>query len=221
MYELGPDSNCKDLFTTKMFKIAKFNDPHFLSFDRNELLHQVKSILQIQGYLLFQWSIIRLRVENKLKHKRLHFSCSKVMPWNFFVTKSDIELYLKQPKFLWRFSVNNYEYFFSYLSKGNSACILNTSSEKLLTYDEDTSETVPPPYHPLLKRCDLVTYSKKCRKLKYKKLLKGADLYKLYNYEESEWVFTSEYIELSKDHNLATYHEFLDYLILSKIPISE
>lgn len=140
-----PKSTASKLVNTSAFLREHNCNNTYIGYDHADLVQRATNLLQVQAYQLYQWCVIRARIQHPYKLKHLPFSCSKVMPWNFVIEDCDIELYLNNPRFLWRFSLNNYEYFYQLFSRGTDRkhlCDVGFIDE-ILTYDKDTSQLVP------------------------------------------------------------------------------
>lgn len=143
--EEEPYEDQEKLSTTDSFVKVHRENPIYVSYKWNYVCQSAKYILQTQAYLLYQWCVIRARVEHPHRLKKLNPAFSKVKPWNFVIEEKDILLYVKDPRFLWRFSMNNYLYFYLLLTKGiikHNTKYLGHGKE-VLSYNEDQSQLVP------------------------------------------------------------------------------
>lgn len=96
------------LFGTCHFLEAKAS--HYKDFLPSDLHNLARTILQRQAYLLYRWSLIRYLVHHKFKSSFLKRKWFNVTPDCFQPQNTEIDLYINQPMFLWRFSRNNYSY---------------------------------------------------------------------------------------------------------------
>ncbi|TID16711.1 hypothetical protein CANINC_004163 [Pichia inconspicua] len=126
-----------------LFGTAQFLEAHlslYANFQRKDLKTLAIVILQRQLYLLYRWSLIRYLVSHRVKRSLIKKKWFSVSPDCFIPDEADIELYIKQPKFLWRFSSNNYAYMCEIFSPSPSSSNLKYD---LQTYEKDSSFIVP------------------------------------------------------------------------------
>lgn len=199
-----PGSTAAALVNTTAFQREHNRNSTYAGYDQGDLVKRATAILQVQAYQLYQWCVLRARIEHPYRLKHLHFACSKVLPWNFVVEDTDVQLYLQNPRFLWRFSLNNYEYFYQLLCKGIDRRHGYEVGfvDELLTYDRDTSQLVP--YYVThcgalesFVRNVLRRPPKECSKwyrmYDFGELLKDASYYGLDEYEKTEFRHSYDY----------------------------
>lgn len=114
-----PTSTAVGLVGTGQFCEAR--NCNYLGFESYDLNQRVKSILQRQLFIIFELSIIRYLIDIKIKFgdNKLNKKITSLRNdgWlnvsfgNFSIDMKEVEIYKANPKFLWRFSVNNYNYF--------------------------------------------------------------------------------------------------------------
>lgn len=111
------------LFTTSHLLEAKANKETFKAFDKNDLNDFVIWVLQRQGFMVYQWLLLKFMLSNPLKIKSISSKFFAVTPNNFKPTDEEITEYLHEPKLMWRYSITNY----------NSVCALfaNNAGDKL------------------------------------------------------------------------------------------
>lgn len=110
----------------------------------DDLFARAKNILKVQGYLLYQWSLIRFCIKHPVAEKLLPMSFYEITPDYFLPTNEEIIKYLNNPKFMWRFSMRNYG-FFSKMFRKHLPFIYHDNDfadGELLTHDEDFSPLV-------------------------------------------------------------------------------
>lgn len=125
------------LFGTAQFLEASLS--LYADFQNDDLKTLATSILKRQLYLLYRWSLVRYLVSHKIKGSLIKKKWFSVTPDCFKPDESEIQLYIKQPKFLWRFSLNNYAYMCEIFSSSSSSSL----KYKLNTYKNDSSLIVP------------------------------------------------------------------------------
>ena len=221
------DSTAKSLINTIFFNNAKNNsNGEYFGINHDDLINRAKNILLVQIFMVYQWSVIRARIEHPYKLKNLHFACKEVTPWNFVVEDLDVKMYLENPRFLWRFSVNNYKYFYGIFTKGMKTfnnCKISDELyvDELLTYDLDKSEVMP--YY--ITFCgSLENYirhlfgkstretSKWFKMYDFNKLLENSSSYKLKDYEKEEIKYSYDYILQMIEPNM-NYDDFVRIIV--------
>lgn len=106
----------------------------YKDFNLAEVKCKIKSILQLQLYLLYRWTLTRFVISHNFKGSLIKQRFFDVTPDSFQPDFEDIDLYFKKPAFLWRLSAFNYkELCLLFLSKSKE-CHIN-----LKTYDLDFS----------------------------------------------------------------------------------
>jgi hypothetical protein len=200
-------TTCTWISTAHFLLVKENTDGKYTGYNSEELREGVKQILQTQIFMVYQWSVIRARIEHPYSLKHLHFACTNVTPSCFVVEEDDITLYLSNPCFLWRFSTNNYSYFYSLFIKGirkkNNLELFNiVYSDELLTYDRDFTETVP--YYVTLGGTieNYIRYlvgkttresSKWYKIYKFTKLLNNSSGYELTEVDKCEFRYSPDY----------------------------
>ena len=94
---------------TTQFIEARRSD--YKLFKTSDLWARANTILQIQFFMLYQWSLVRFLIAHPTAEVFIPHKYYLVGIQNFTPEESDIRLYLQEPKFLWRFSIRNYGYF--------------------------------------------------------------------------------------------------------------
>lgn len=94
------------IFGTTQFVEAK--NANYEGFVDSDLRFRAYTILQRQVYMIMRWSILRYALDNPLKINFLNARVFNLTPDNFVPSLEDIDSYLKCPRFLWRFSWQNY-----------------------------------------------------------------------------------------------------------------
>lgn len=225
-------SETTTLTTDKLINTAAFIKEHHMNptyegIPNDSLIKQTTRILQIQSFELCQWCLLRARIQHPFKFKRLDASCSKITPWNFVIEDSDISLYLRNPKFLWRFSVNNYEYFCRIFARGrkefkssSNICDPCLRGDEVLTYDKDDSQVVPYYINHAAILDILIRYSlrkpiRECSKwykmYDFEEMLTNTSSYKLTVNDKSEFKYSYEYSlqMIESDLSYATFVRIL------------
>ena len=121
--------------------LEAFNAKYF-GFDLDELEATARTIIKRQKYMSYTWSLTYFCLKNKHKMNFIKSKFFNVQPYMFEATDREVKLYLDDPKFLWRFSMNTYYSFvdeFYGLSKEKKL----KYKRGLLTYDEDDSPIMP------------------------------------------------------------------------------
>lgn len=83
----------------------------YLFFDKEDIRLRAAAIIQMQAYLLYCWCLFRFILNHPLSLHYINPEYYKILPFNFIPSNKDIELYLSDPKFLFRFSLANYAFF--------------------------------------------------------------------------------------------------------------
>lgn len=103
------------LIGTGQFIEAK--NGNYEDFSLYDLYSKASSILKIQFYILYQVCLIRFCICHPITDKFLSKEIFRLSPDSFQPNDEEIILYLKNPKFLWRFSLKNYGYFATIFSR--------------------------------------------------------------------------------------------------------
>lgn len=123
--------------TAQMVEAKQCN---YKDFDLLELQVATARIICKQKYLIFEWSLIRFCLLNPDKIKKIGKHIFEITPKQFTASQLDIELYLNNPKFLFRFSLATASYFEDYFFKPLQEF---TGAPDLVSFNEDTSAMVP------------------------------------------------------------------------------
>ena len=119
------------LVTTADFIEAKKSN--FDGINKRVLRAAIVKVLQKQAYMIHQMALTRFCLENSAAAKSVPKHFFNVTPQCFTPTPREIDLYRQDPKFLWRFSTNNYQFFVDCFTLSSSKHRLNDLS----TYDRD------------------------------------------------------------------------------------
>lgn len=126
------------IFGTAQFSEAKNAD--YRGFKPSHLASCAYRILQIQCHLLYRWCLVRYLMDHSIKGNLVRQKCFDVTPDCFQPTEDDIQLYIENPKFLWRFSKRNYSVISKLFHPGN----LHSSPDSFLhSYNKDVSAIMP------------------------------------------------------------------------------
>lgn len=139
------NSDIQELVNTSQFKLARENDYQNL-FD-GFVTARARCILLQQKYEVYKISLVRFCLVRHFAHMVLPSHVFKINPINFTITEKELELYIENPKFLWRFSSANYEYFENqFLNSIKSRKVDfnedNCDNSMLIPYTEDNSPLV-------------------------------------------------------------------------------
>lgn len=108
-------STANGLVGTSQFIEAK--NGNYKGFNLYDLYSRAYSILKIQFYILYQVCLIRFSICHPIAEKFLSKKLFRLSPNSFQPNDEEIILYLREPKFLWRFSLKNYGYFATLFSR--------------------------------------------------------------------------------------------------------
>lgn len=136
-----------NILGTPQFLEAKNSD--YQGYDLDDLRASAYGILQTQLYMLYTWCITRFCLKHKVKASLIDPRYFNLKPSCFIPSQEEIQLYIFQPKFLWRFSMKNYAFF----ARNFDDIELPHFRSQLSTYLEDDSPMMPylKPYHTELK----------------------------------------------------------------------
>lgn len=128
---------------TAQFIEARRSDYKF--FKTSDLWARAATILQIQFFMLYQWSLERFVIAHPTAEALIPSKYYMVNTLNFTPEDDDIILYLQDPKFLWRFSIRNYGYFAKIF--GRYLPFFSFTNDfadgKFATYRDDDSPLLP------------------------------------------------------------------------------
>ena len=207
-------ANSFPFFGTTEFIEAE--ESNYIKFNKCIVSVVSQKAIRTQMYLLYCWSLIYYYFScNKLKTISFNKMLFDVKPAMFMPSDEEIKLYMSNPKFLWRFSEANYQYFLQFFDP-KSVC--GNFQMSLITYDKDDS-----PMMPYLKPEFLNSM-----KLKFLKLLHLNDKpfgyntvdavlnkfkFKLSDVETCEAYYSDDFYD-HKMHEYSTYSDFV-YVILT------
>lgn len=129
------------LLTTTQFIEAKRSGHK--GFDVYDVREAVKKILAGQFLQLYRFCLIRFSIEHRFKVLKMKRFFYNVTHDNFIVEEDEVDLYLSEPKFLWRHSASNY----SIISQMFGSFFVLSSpifKSSPLTYNRDNSCILPP-----------------------------------------------------------------------------
>ena len=209
----APTTLC--LFGTSQF-IQASNGSYF-GFVTTELHNAAKAVLQRQIFMLYTWCLIRFCLQHKYKAPFLKAEFFNVTPLHFSPSPGEVQLYLRNPKFLWRFSMGNYAYFAMFFNdKHPEPCYRNM----LLTYNEDDTPIIPflkanaPSIINVFKKSSN-KYAKKFVPFdvnQIKTIMEKEIKFKMSEYETSEIYYSDDFF-IHQLPGFTTYTEFVYFLI--------
>ncbi|GAV29986.1 hypothetical protein PMKS-003492 [Pichia membranifaciens] len=128
---------------TTQFIEARRSD--YKLFKTSDLWARANTILQIQFFMLYQWSLVRFLIAHPTAEAFIPHKYYLVGIQNFTPEESDIRLYLQEPKFLWRFSIRNYGYFAKVFGRYLPFYSFTDgfADGKFATYQDDDSPLMP------------------------------------------------------------------------------
>lgn len=135
-------SSALHLYNTIQFRQAFKNK--YEGIDPVDLFARARKIIQYQFYDLYKISLTRFCVMHPVAEKFISEDTFKYTPKSFIPDEDEISLYIKNPKFLWRFSMANYGFFqIHFTTKIPFYEIDNKYAFGInYTYDRDTSPLV-------------------------------------------------------------------------------
>ena len=111
----------------------------FANFKESDTFRKAEINLKGQAFLMYQWSLTRYCVENPLRMKYIRNDAFDITVDNFVIEKEEIQKYIANPKFLWRFSVRNYQFFVTFFKSSKKSTFFFSKFE---TADIDDSPLV-------------------------------------------------------------------------------
>ena len=108
----------------------------YKNFDCKDLNRIASIILQRQIFMIYQWSLIRYCIEDLKRISKIDKLFFNISPSNFEPESIEISLYLQNPKFLWRFSNCNYNYFVNCFKLNDLSLIQNYCNFKTFNIDD-------------------------------------------------------------------------------------
>ena len=113
------------------------DESNYIKFNKCIVSVVSQKAIRTQMYLLYCWSLIYYYFScSKLKTVSFNKMLFDVKPAMFMPSDEEIKLYMSNPKFLWRFSEANYQYFLQFFDP-KSVC--GNFQMSLITYDKDDS----------------------------------------------------------------------------------
>ena len=117
------------------------DESNYIKFNKCIVSVVSQKAIRTQMYLLYCWSLIYYYFScSKLKTVSFNKMLFDVKPAMFMPSDEEIKLYMSNPKFLWRFSEANYQYFLQFFDP-KSVC--GNFQMSLITYDKDDSPMMP------------------------------------------------------------------------------
>lgn len=192
------------LFGTAQLKEAARSD--YKDFNISELKRKIKSILQLQLYLLYRWALTRYMLCHNVKGNFIKQKFFDVTPDSFKPTVADIELYFRKPAFLWRLSAFNYQ----------NLCLLFSTKVKqvnitLKAYTLDSSNMLDY-IDNKLSFFSRSMFQSAPTNLKRISTIQEYFKYNLSKYEQSEIYFAQDYF-LNMMDATTCYTEFVEILL--------
>lgn len=108
-------STAINLTGTTQFVEAKRSN--YEGFEVKDLFARAKNIVQVQTYMIYQWSLIRFCIQHPVSERFIGLKYFNVTPKSFNPTDKEVKSYIDNPRFLWRFSIRNYNHFAKQFSK--------------------------------------------------------------------------------------------------------
>lgn len=179
-----------------LFGTIQFIQAHktgYFGFSIDDLTQPAKIILQRQAYLLFSWAVLRYccTLSNRKARAKLK-KFNNINPDNFAPNENEIFLYIKNPKFLWRFSTINYKNITKLLNSDNK----HIKELEIFTTYGDSSAIVPFIENSGIK-ADVINFDFK---------------FKFTAYEVSEYLYSDDY-HLHLMDEITNYNEFLQIIL--------
>jgi hypothetical protein len=212
-----------NVYGTAQFKEAKNTD--YLCYNVSDLRQTAFRILQRQIFMLYSWCITRYCLQHKLQITFIEKMYYEVGPHCFRPEDYEIELFIANPKFLWRFSMRNYAYFAKSFNDKHKEPWFDA---ELRTFDKDDSPILPY-LKPQLWDVNVMTKLfkdapvhgkfKPFKVSKIHKFMKDNLKYHPSDFDTSE-IYYSDDFYLHHMNGATRYTEFLEFLIAGQNGIS-
>ena len=205
------------LYGTSQFIEARKSN--YANFKKRDVYLRAKTILRRQLMMLYHWSLTRYCIENPLRIKQIRKDAFKISMDNFDVTIEEINKYIDNPKFLWRFSARNYDFFVTFFKSHRKSKLFYSRFE---TADIDDSPLVDyvKPLNNYLKDKLKKTFNYDITSMKryynydtdYILNFMKTHLQSINEYESAEFLYSDDYYlhEVQPD---AKYEDFVCHLL--------
>ena len=102
-------------------QMKEARNSNYANFKKRDLRKDATDILKFQLLMFYQWALTRYCVENPLRVKQIRKDAFQITVDNFDIDDAEIDKYLENPKFMWRFSVRNYEFFLTFFKSNKKS----------------------------------------------------------------------------------------------------
>lgn len=199
------------LFGTVQFTEARTG--RYKGYDEYDLRYSARKIIQRQMYMFYTWCLNRYSMQHIFKKTMIKSKFFEITPDNFEPDEEEIALYLWNPKFMWLFSMANYE---NVIKLFQSDTAENKVLFQVFPFYTDTSPLVPylEAHRDPLKKVFGMSKKLDFQPFDFNKVAQFNESFqfKLDKYETSEYFFSNDFHIHEMDGN-TSYTEFIQVLL--------
>lgn len=200
------------LFGSVQFREARIG--RYKGFDEYDLRYAARKIIQRQIYMFYTWCLNRYCMKHNFKKNLIKEKFFRITPDNFEPDEEEIALYIWNPKFLWLFSMANYE---NVINLFHSDPKENKVLFQMFPFYTDTSPIVPylEAHRDPIKKIFGISKTIAFQCFDFKEVAKFDETsfqFRLNKYETSEYLFSNDFHIHEMDAN-TSYTEFIQVLL--------